>query len=55
MLSIAEKYQKAFDLLSEDDDHLFVVPSITDWENAMALVKFLKAFYDAMLKFSGKY
>jgi hypothetical protein len=30
MLSIIDKYQKAFDLLGEDDGHLFVVPSITD-------------------------
>jgi macrodomain Ter protein organizer (MatP/YcbG family) len=55
MLNIAEKYQKAFDLLADEDGHLFLVPSITDWENARALVKFLKVFYDATLKFSGKY
>jgi hypothetical protein len=33
---------------------MFVVPSITDWENVKALVKFLKVFYEATLKFSGK-
>jgi hypothetical protein len=55
MLSIVEKYQKAFDLLADEDGHLFVVPSITDWKNVGALVKFLKVFYDATLKFSGKY
>jgi hypothetical protein len=55
MLNIAEKCQKAFDLLADEDGHLFLVPSITDWENARALVKFLKVFYDVTLKFSGKY
>jgi hypothetical protein len=31
MLNIAEKYQKAFDLLAEDNGHLFVILSINDW------------------------
>ncbi|XP_059441769.1 zinc finger BED domain-containing protein RICESLEEPER 2-like [Corylus avellana] len=53
LLSTTEKYQKTFDLLGEDDGHLFIVPSITDWENVRAFVKFLKVFYDATLKFSG--
>jgi hypothetical protein len=51
MLSIAEKYQKAFDLLT-DDGNLFVISSITNWENVRTLVKFFKVFYDVMLKFS---
>jgi hypothetical protein len=53
MLSIAEKYQKAFDLLGEDENNQFVVPRIIDWKNTRAFVKFLKIFYDATLKFSG--
>jgi hypothetical protein len=53
MLSIAKKYQKAFDLLGKDDGHLFV-SSITDWENCRTLVNFLQVFYDAMLKFLSK-
>jgi hypothetical protein len=54
MLSIAKKYQKAFDLLGEDDGHLFVVSSITNWENGRTLVKFLQVFYDVTLKFLSK-
>ena len=54
MLSTTEKYQIAFDLLGEDDGHLFVVPLITNWDNVKALVKFLQVFYDATLKFSSK-
>jgi hypothetical protein len=54
MLSITEKYQKAFDLLGEDDGHLFVVSSITNWENGRTLVKFLQVFYDVTLKFLSK-
>jgi hypothetical protein len=53
MLCTAEKYKKAFELLGEEDQQ-FVAPSIIDWEYARAFVKFLKTFYDAMLKFSGK-
>jgi hypothetical protein len=43
MLSIAEKYQKAFELLGEEDSHL-VVPGSLDWENARAFVKYLQIF-----------
>ncbi|XP_059431592.1 zinc finger BED domain-containing protein RICESLEEPER 1-like [Corylus avellana] len=52
MLCNADKYEKAFELLGEED-YQFVVPSIIDWENDRAFVKFLKTFYDAMLKFLG--
>jgi hypothetical protein len=52
MLSIAEKYQKAFELLGEEDSHL-VVPGSLDWENARAFVKYLQIFYDATLNMSG--
>jgi len=34
MLSVAEKNQKAFDLLEEDESNHFVVPSSIKWENA---------------------
>jgi hypothetical protein len=53
MLCAAEKYKKAFELLGEEDNQ-FIVPSIIDWENVRAFMKFLKTFYDATLKFSGK-
>jgi hypothetical protein len=52
MLSSAEKYEKAFALLEEDESNHFVAPSFIDWENARIFVKFLKSFYDATLKFS---
>ncbi|XP_059462001.1 zinc finger BED domain-containing protein RICESLEEPER 2-like [Corylus avellana] len=44
MLCTAEKYEKAFELLGEED-HQFVVPSMIDWENARAFVKFLKTSF----------
>jgi hypothetical protein len=53
MLSSAEKYQKAFTRLGEEDDNHFVVPSNTEWENIEEFVKFLKSFYEATLKFSS--
>jgi len=52
MLSIAEKYQRVFERMGEEEDHL-VVAEFLDWENAMAFVKLLKTFYDAMLYISG--
>jgi hypothetical protein len=52
MLSTAEKYQRAFELLGEEDDQL-VVPGFLDWENARAFVKYLKTFYDATLIISS--
>jgi hypothetical protein len=51
MLSAAEKYQKAFTRLGEEDGNPFVVPSYTEWENVREFVKFLKPFYEATLKF----
>jgi hypothetical protein len=48
MLSAAEKYQKAFTRLGEEDGNHFVVSSDTEWENARECVKFLKPFYEAM-------
>ncbi|PRQ43485.1 putative HAT dimerization domain, ribonuclease H-like domain, hAT-like transposase, RNase-H [Rosa chinensis] len=66
MLEIAIKYRKAF-LRLEDEDSQFESyfnervggkkragpPIGLDWEKAARLVKFLKIFYDATLKFSG--
>ena len=48
MLNIAEKYQRTFELIGEEDNHL-VVPRFLDWENVKIFVKFLKTFYDATL------
>jgi len=45
ILSIIEKYQRAFELLGEEDDQL-VVPGFLDWENVRAFVKYLKTFYN---------
>jgi hypothetical protein len=53
MLSIAEKYQRAFDLLGEDDHNHFVVPQPIDWENDRAFATFLQTFNETTLKFSG--
>jgi hypothetical protein len=53
MLSSAEKYEKAFTRLGEEDGHPFVVPSYDEWENAREFVKFLKPFYKATLNFSA--
>jgi hypothetical protein len=52
MLSIAKKYQRAFDRMREEDTQL-VVPGILDWKNARIFVTFLKTFYDATLTISG--
>jgi hypothetical protein len=53
MLSAAEKYEKAFTRLGEEDGNPFVVPSYDEWKNAREFVKFLKPFYEATLKFSS--
>jgi hypothetical protein len=50
MLSFAEKYQRAFEVLGEEDSQL-VIPGYLDWENAF--VNYLKTFYDATLIISG--
>jgi hypothetical protein len=34
MLCTAEKYEKAFELLGEEDNR-FIVPSIINWENTL--------------------
>jgi hypothetical protein len=43
MLSIAEKYQRAFERMGDEDTQL-VVPEFLDWENARIFVTFLKTF-----------
>jgi hypothetical protein len=53
MLSVAEKYQKTFIRLGEEDSNHFVVPSYDEWENAREFVTFFKPFYEATLKFSS--
>lgn len=60
MLDIAMKYQKAFEIL-EEDDPLFVSevvdfggpPALKDWEEAHFLSQFLKRFYDETICLSG--
>jgi len=52
MLSIVEKYERAFELLGEEEDQL-VVTGFLDWENFRILVKYLKTFYDATLIISS--
>jgi hypothetical protein len=42
MLYIANKYERAFELMGEED-HL-VVAGFLDWEDARAFVKYLKKF-----------
>ncbi|KAF7822623.1 zinc finger BED domain-containing protein RICESLEEPER 2-like [Senna tora] len=58
MLDRAEKLQKAFERLSEEDDEYKVAfdeqemvgpPTCEDWDNARIHVKILKIFYDLML------
>lgn len=53
MLSIAEKYQRAFDRMGEDPENKLNAPELLDWENARVFVSFLKTFYDATLNISG--
>lgn len=58
MLDTAIKFRKAFERM-EDHDPSFVseldheTPKDDDWENAINLSNFLKAFYDATKKMSG--
>ncbi|KAI4334919.1 hypothetical protein L6164_013620 [Bauhinia variegata] len=59
MLDCAEKFEKAFARL-EDDDMSYLAsfghdnpPSSDDWKRARVFTKFLKIFYDATLSFSS--
>ncbi|KAG2679651.1 hypothetical protein I3760_11G059800 [Carya illinoinensis] len=52
MLSIAEKYEKAFVLMRMRESQL-AVPPFEDWQRARVFIKFLKVFYYATLKISG--
>ena len=63
MLEAAEKYQKAFERLEEDDMDYSIYfmedskrvgpPTTADWNNGRAFVNFLKIFYDVTLSLSG--
>ncbi|KAL4627407.1 hypothetical protein ACB092_05G163800 [Castanea dentata] len=53
MLEKAEKYQKAFERLEEEDPNYLMTISDVDWEKISIFSKFLKIFYDATLRFSG--
>jgi hypothetical protein len=66
MLDGAEKFQGAFQLVEEEDDHygptLFDEkngqkglgpPTFDDWDNVRVLTKFLKLFYDVTMRISG--
>ncbi|KAL0554309.1 hypothetical protein IC582_008227 [Cucumis melo] len=55
MLEAAVKFEKAFDRL-EDEDASYrhdMSPNKEDWTNARMLIRFLKVFYDVILKISG--
>ena len=65
MLEAAEKYEKAFERLDEDDPRygLYFIddgngskvgpPDQYDWDNARTFVRFLKVFYHVTLRISG--
>ncbi|RZB96104.1 putative AC transposase [Glycine soja] len=60
MLVVAEKFEKAFNLLEfEDDSYVKSLdneggpPSADDWNRARVFIKVLKVFYEATLSFSG--
>nr|KYP41095.1 Putative AC transposase [Cajanus cajan] len=60
MLEIAEKFEKAFNLLEvEDDSYVNSLgneggpPHADDWNRARVFIKVLKIFYEATLSFSG--
>lgn len=65
LLEDAEKFQKAFDRLEDEDTDYLVYfgavdddknvgpPNNQDWDNARVFVKFLKIFYNVTLAFSG--
>ena len=63
MLEAAEKYEKAYERLEEDDSRFTLYflddeniggpPDQSDWENARVFVRFLKVFYQVTLRLSG--
>jgi hypothetical protein len=66
MLKVAEKYQRAFDLMLDEDGHFMNylydddvgkkgLGTLTDddWYNIRQFIKFLQVFYDVTLKISG--
>ncbi|KAB1220465.1 putative AC transposase [Morella rubra] len=66
MLNVAEKYQRTFELLQEDDEHIYNylnengpgrrglgAPNDDDWEKVRTFVRFLQIFYDVTMCLSG--
>src|SRR5262249_46920155 len=62
MLEAAEKHERAFEHLGDDDPAYSLYfdghrikrpPDSLDWTNARYFVKFLKLFYQVTLRFSG--
>lgn len=58
MLESALKYQRAFERLEDQDSHFASdlregPPMGSDWDNARALVKFLKCFFESTKRLSG--
>jgi len=58
-LEAAEKFQKAFERLEEDDPKFVAsldsqgCPTYDDWDNARIFIRFLKLFYNVTLRLSG--
>ncbi|KAM7481910.1 hypothetical protein LguiB_006493 [Lonicera macranthoides] len=62
MLDTAVKFEKAFEIMEKDDSNFLFAfkeeeggtpPTNNDWREVESLVKFLKIFYNATLRFSG--
>jgi hypothetical protein len=61
MLEAAQKYERAFDLMIDEDLNLFNylnedelgAPTEDDWQKVRHLVKFLRVFYDETIHMSG--
>jgi hypothetical protein len=61
MLEVAQKYERAFDLIIDEDLNLFSylnedelgAPTKDDWQKVRHLVKFLRVFYDEPIHMSG--
>jgi len=66
MLEVSEKYQRAFELMIDEDEHFLNYlyedgarkkglgsPTDDDWYNIHHFIKFLQVFYDVTMKISG--
>jgi hypothetical protein len=66
MLEVAEKYQRAFELMKDEDEHFLNylyedgagkrgLGSLTndDWHNIRHFIKFLQVFYDVTMQIFG--